>query len=76
MNLSHIAILNIYGVDYRCIISRVSKSEAINLMQNINMAVKKWNIINHINIDEEIITFGDIEIEKKIFFTAIKVLPF
>ena len=64
MNLSHIAILNIYGV------------EAINLMQNINMTVKKWHIINHINIDEEIITFGDIEIEKKIFFTAIKVLPF
>ena len=30
MNLSDIAILNIHGADYCCIISRISKSEAIN----------------------------------------------
>ena len=32
MNLSDIAILNIKGSDYRCIISLISKSEAIDLM--------------------------------------------
>ena len=35
MNLSDFAILNIKGSDYRCIISGISKNEAINLMQNI-----------------------------------------
>ena len=34
MNLSNIAILNIKGSDYSCIISLISKNEAINLMQN------------------------------------------
>ena len=29
------------GADYRCIISRISKSEAINLMQNINLTKKR-----------------------------------
>ena len=33
MNLSDIAILNIKSADYRSIISIISKSEAINLMQ-------------------------------------------
>ena len=37
MNLSDIAILNIKGFDYRCIISLISKKEAINLMQNENI---------------------------------------
>ena len=32
MNLSDIAILNIKGSDYHCIISLISKNEAINLM--------------------------------------------
>ena len=32
MNLNDIAILNNKGADYCCIISRISKSEAINLM--------------------------------------------
>ena len=36
MNLSDTAILNIKSADYCCIISRISKSEAINLMQNID----------------------------------------
>ena len=31
INLSDIAILNIKGSDYRCIISLISKNEAINL---------------------------------------------
>ena len=41
MNLSDIAILNIKSADYCCIISRISKSEAINLMQNINLTKKR-----------------------------------
>ena len=41
INLSDIAILNIRSVDHRCIISGMSKSEAINLMLNIDFSEKK-----------------------------------
>ena len=34
LNFSDIAILNIGNADHFCSISRISKSEAINLMQN------------------------------------------
>ena len=37
-NLSDIVILNIKGADYCCIISRLSKFEAINLMNNIDLS--------------------------------------
>ena len=37
VNLSDIAILNIKGSDYCCIISRISKNEAINVMQNADL---------------------------------------
>ena len=37
MNLCDIAILNIKGVDYRSIISGISKSEVINLIQYIDL---------------------------------------
>ena len=37
MNLSDIAILNIKGSDYCCIISLISKNEAIHLMQNADL---------------------------------------
>ena len=40
MNLSSIAILNIKGSDYHCIISLISKREAINLMQNVDSTEK------------------------------------
>ena len=33
MNLSDIAILNVKNADYCCIISEISKKEAINLMK-------------------------------------------
>ena len=39
-NLSDIAILNIKGTDYHCISSGISKSEAINLIKNINLTEK------------------------------------
>ena len=37
MNLSDIAILNIKSFNYSCIISRISKSDAINSVQNNNL---------------------------------------
>ena len=40
INLSGIATLNVKGSDYHCIISLVSKTEAINLYQNVDLAKK------------------------------------
>ena len=40
MNLSHIVILSIKSADYHCIIMRISKNEAINAMQNAELAKK------------------------------------
>ena len=37
INLSNIAILYIKGSDYRCIISLISKNEAIKLLQNADL---------------------------------------
>ena len=37
VNLSNIAILNIKGADYCCIINEISKSDAINLPQNADL---------------------------------------
>ena len=37
MNLCDIAIPKNKGSDYRCIISLISKNEAINLMQNADL---------------------------------------
>ena len=37
MNLSDIAILSIKGSDYGCIISLISKTEAINVMLNADL---------------------------------------
>ena len=47
VNLSDIAILNIKGSDYCCIINLISKYKAVNLMQNADLTDKKWNIIKH-----------------------------
>ena len=44
MNLSDIVILDIKGTDYRCIISGISKSEAINLLQNIGLTEKSQTL--------------------------------
>ena len=41
MNLSNIPFLNIHDVDYRWSIYRFSKSEAVNLLQNADLNVKK-----------------------------------
>ena len=42
MSLSDIAILNIHCVDYHFIISGISKSEDINLLQNIDLTGKVY----------------------------------
>ena len=44
MNLSNIALLNIKGSDYHCIISLISKNEAINLMQNADLTEKSGTL--------------------------------
>ena len=49
-NFSEIAILNIKGSDYRCIISLIRKNETLNLMQNADLTEKKQSIINHKNL--------------------------
>ena len=44
MNLSDIAILNIRGSDYCCIISLISKNEAISLLQNADLTEKSGTL--------------------------------
>ena len=44
MNFINIAILKTKTTNYRYMITGISKSEAINLMQNIDSTEKKWNI--------------------------------
>ena len=72
MNLDDIAILNINGADYRCVIAGTSKIEVINLMQNIDFSEKKAKhykiqkkLFSHIKMGEEILMLRELEIEKK-----------
>ena len=71
INLSHIAILNIKGCDYRCTISLTSKNEAINFMQHADLTEKGRtlksikNVLSYTKMGKKNLTFGDIEIEKK-----------
>ena len=62
--LSDIAILNIKSADYWCIIKRISKPEAINLMQ----IIKHKNLLSQIKIVKEFLKSGDTEIEKNKFY--------
>ena len=45
MNLSNIDVSNNKGAHYRCIISGISKSEALILTQNIDLIKKKKKIV-------------------------------
>ena len=45
LNLSNIAILNIKGSDYRCIISLISKNKAIKLLQNDDLTEKSRTLL-------------------------------
>ena len=44
IKLSDIAIINIKSFNYRCVISGISKSEAIKLLQNIDLAEKSGTL--------------------------------
>ena len=44
VNLSNIAIPNIKGTNYCCIISLISKNEAINLFQNADLTEKRGTL--------------------------------
>ena len=44
MNLSDIAVLNIKSADYCCIITGISKSDAINLMQHTDLTEKSGTL--------------------------------
>ena len=44
MNLSDVAILNIQGSDYRCIISLIRKNDAIKSMQNSDLTKKSGTL--------------------------------
>ena len=67
MSLSDVAISNTKPYDYCCIISLISKNEAINLMQKADLTEKSKkikNLFSYVKMDKEILTFGDIEIGK------------
>ena len=44
VNLSDIAILNINGSDYRCIVSLISKNKAIKLLQKADLTEKSGTL--------------------------------
>ena len=66
------AILSIKGADYCCIISKISKSQAIILMQDIDLIKKAQHyktktLLSYIKMITKILKLGDIEIEKNKF---------
>ena len=44
INLSDTALLKIKNSDYHCIITEISKSEVVSLMQNIDSTVKSGTL--------------------------------
>ena len=75
IDINSIAIFNIHIVDCRCIISRISNSEVLNLLKNaeLNKKVDYYKTYISVNMNKKlkrnnkIITFGDTEIEKRKF---------
>ena len=73
VNLSDIAILYIKDSDYPCIISLISKNEAIDLLQNGDLTenVEHYNkskiIKKVISLEKTIIKFSYIKIQKQKF---------
>ena len=64
MKLNDIAILNTKSSDYRCIVSLISKNEAINLLQNADLTkksktLKNKNLLTRIKIGKETLTFDN-----------------
>ena len=73
INFSDIAIKNIKGSLYCCVISGTRKQWGHKFNAKCRFDWKKWNIIKHKNLlsllkmGKEILTFGDIEIAKNKF---------
>ena len=71
INLEDIGILSIHGVDYHFNIYGNIKNDAVNFLQNANLNEKrnviKIKIITMFKMGKEIVTFGDIEVEKHKF---------
>ena len=76
MTVTNIAILNFKGCDCRCIIGSISKNEPINFNAKCQFNRKKRNIIKNkkslsrIKMGKEILTFGDVEIQKNKFYPS------
>ena len=73
INLNNIAILNIQGIDYCCIINGIGKSGAVNLLQNADLTegreeLKKFKtFITTYKMSKEIITFGILKLKNRNF---------
>ena len=79
INLSDIAILNIKGTDHCCIITLISKDDAINLLQNAELTEKSGTLLKKLQIKkilkffkvyikmEKVIKFGEIKTQKQTF---------
>ena len=72
-SLSGIAVLSINSANYRCIINRISKNDALNLLKIYRSYQQERNILKVKNYNElitvyktskKIITFGNIEVKK------------
>ena len=72
MVLSDAAILNIKNADYHCIISGISKSEAISLKNNIDLIQKNhYETLKCVitrKMGKEILIFGDTDIGQNKFY--------
>ena len=44
IDINSIVILNIHGVCYRCVLVRITKSEAINLLRNAELSRKSKSL--------------------------------
>ena len=44
INFNDIALLKVNGLDYHCITKGISKSEVIDLLKNVDLNEKKWNV--------------------------------
>ena len=60
INLSDIAILIIKGTDHCCIISLISKDEAINLLQDADLTEKSGTLKKKLRIKKNVNIFQSI----------------
>ena len=56
INFSDIAILNIKSADYRCIISKMSKNQTVNVMQNTDLIEKSTTCLKDVDIEKVLLS--------------------